>query len=94
MTWYRPIHTIQNDGLALNLGGGKRFESIDESHFDRLARRMEAPPKFVLDIVKETLTSARKEWAGIIREVGLPEDMRDRLYRYWGGRSDLLRARQ
>ena len=43
---------------------------------------MEAPPKFVLDIVKETVTAARNEWPGIIREVGLPENMRDRLYRY------------
>ncbi len=88
------IHYVPNDNLALNLGGEKRFESINESHFDRLARRMEAPPKFVLDIVKETVTTARKEWPGIIREVGLPEDMRDRLYRYWGVLSDLLRIRQ
>ena len=88
------IHYVQNDSLALNLGGGKRFESIDESHFDRLARRMEAPSKFVLDIVKETVTTARKEWPGIIREVGLPENMRDRLYRHWSGLSDLLQIRQ
>ena len=88
------IHYVQNDSLALNLSGEKRFESIDESHFDRLARRMEAPPKFVLDIVKETVTTARKEWPGIIREVGLPEDMRERLYRHWGRLSDLLRIKQ
>ena len=88
------IHYVPNDNLALNLGGEKRFESINESHFDRPARRMEAPPKFVLDIVKATVTTARKEWPGIIREVGLPEDMRDRLYRYWGVLSDLLRIRQ
>ena len=88
------IHYFQHDSLALNLGGEKRFESIDESQFDRLARRMEAPPKFVLDIVKETVTTARKEWPGIIREVGLPESMRDRLYRHWDGLSDLLRIRQ
>jgi serine/threonine-protein kinase HipA len=88
------IHYVQNDSLALNLAGEKRFESIDESHFERLARRMEAPPKFVLDTVKETMTIARKAWPGIIREVGFPEDMRDRHYRYWGGLSDLLRIRQ
>jgi serine/threonine-protein kinase HipA len=88
------IHFVQNDSLALNLAGEKRFESIDESHFERLARRMEAPPKFVLDTVKETMTIARKAWPGIIREVGFPEDMRDRHYRYWGGLSDLLRIRQ
>lgn len=88
------IHYVRNDSLALNLGGEKRFESIDESHFDRLARRMEAPPKFVLDIVKETVTSAGKEWRKIIREVGLPEDMRDRLFGYWDGLSDLLRIKQ
>ena len=85
------IHYVQNDKLALNLGGEKRFESIDESHFDRLARRMEAPPKFVLETVKETVANARKEWPGIIREVGLPENMRERLYGYWGGLSELLR---
>ena len=88
------IHYVQNDRLALNLGGEKRFESIDESHFDRIARRIEAPPKFVLDIVKETITAAQKEWPGIIREVGLSENIRERLYRYWGGLSDLLRLKQ
>ena len=88
------IHYVQNDSLALNLGGEKRFESIDESHFDRLARRMEAPPKFVLDVVKQTVATARKAWPGIIREVGLPENMRDRLSRHWGGLSELLRIKQ
>ena len=88
------IHYVPNDSLALNLGGEKRFESINEAHFDRLARRMEAPPKFVLDIVRETVTTARKQWPGIIREVGFPEDMRDRFYHYLGGLSDLLRIRQ
>ena len=88
------IHYVRNDSLALNLGGAKRFESIDESHFDRLARRMEAPPKFVLDTVKQTVAIARKEWPGIIREVGLPENMRERLYLHWGGLSEILRIRQ
>ncbi len=55
---------------------------------------MEAPPKFVLDVVKQTVATARKEWPGIIREVGLPENMRDRLYGYWGGLSELLRIGQ
>ncbi len=55
---------------------------------------MEAPPKFVLNTVKETVATARKEWPEIIREVGLPENMRERLYGYWGGCSELLRIRQ
>ena len=85
------IHYVANDSLALNLGGEKRFERINEAHFDRLARRMEAPPKFVLDTVKETVAVARKAWPALIREVGLSEDMRDRLYNYWRGLSELLR---
>lgn len=88
------IHYVQNDSLALNLAGEKRFESIDEAHFDRLARRMETPPKFVLDVVKQTVATARKEWPGIIREVGLPDNMRERLYGYWGGLSEPLRIAQ
>ncbi len=93
---YDLVSTIQyvpNDSLALNLGGEKRFESIDESHFERLARRMEAPPKFVLETVKETVATARKEWPAIIREAGLPARMRDRLRAHWAGLSDLLRMR-
>src|SRR4029077_5068064 len=62
------IHHVQNDSLALNLGGEKRFESIDESHFNRIAQRIGAPPKFVLDIVKETVITAQKAWPGILRE--------------------------
>ncbi len=88
------IHYVQNDSLALNLGGEKRFESINEAHFDRLARRMEAPPKFVLDIVHETVASARKVWPETIREAGLSKVMRERLYRHWNGLSDLLRIKQ
>ena len=87
------IHYVADDSLALNLGGEKRFESIDEEHFDRLARRIEAPPKFVLDTVRDTVTTARETWPGIIREVGLPENMRERLYRHWGGLSGLLRMK-
>ncbi|MSQ71729.1 MAG: type II toxin-antitoxin system HipA family toxin [Betaproteobacteria bacterium] len=87
------LHYVANDSLALNLAGEKRFESIDASHFDRLARRMEAPPKFVLGIVRETLENAQKAWPGIIRETGLPENMRERLYSYWGGLSEALRIR-
>ncbi len=88
------IHYVQNDSLALNLGGEKRFESINDAHFDRLARRMEAPPKFVLDVVKQTVATARKAWPGIIREIGLPENMRERLYGYWAGLSEPLRITQ
>ncbi len=85
------IHYVHNDSLALNLAGEKRFEAIDESHFDRLARRMEAPPKFVLGIVRETVAAARKEWPAIMRDSGLPEDMCERLYAHWRGLSGLLR---
>ncbi len=85
------IHYVHNDSLALNLAGEKRFEAIDESHFDRLARRMEAPPKFVLGIARETVAAARKEWPAIMRDSGLPEDMCERLYAHWGGLSGLLR---
>ena len=88
------IHYVRNDSLALNLGGEKRFESIDESHFDRLARRMEAPPKFVLDIVRETVSTAGKAWPAMIREFGFPKNMRDRLRSHWGGLSGLLRMTQ
>lgn len=91
---YDVVSTIQyvaNDSLALNLGREKRFERINESHFDRLARRMEAPPKFVLDVVRETVEVARKSWPALISEVGLPEDMRGRLQGHWRGLSSLLR---
>jgi len=54
---------------------------------------MDAPPKFVLDTVKETVTTAQQTWPGIIRAVGLPEELRQRLYRHWGGLSELLRIK-
>ena len=85
------IHYVLNDNLALNLAGEKRFEAIDESHFDRLARRMEAPPRFVLEVVKQTVAAARSQWPGLVREIGLPEIMRDRLCRHWGSLAALLR---
>ncbi len=88
------IHYVANDSLALNLGGEKRFEAINETHFDRLARRMEAPPKFILDVVRETVATAREKWPGVIRDAGLPKPLREGLYRHWGGLSSLLQIRQ
>jgi serine/threonine-protein kinase HipA len=85
------IHYAANDSLALNLGREKRFERIDEAHFEQLAHRMEAPPKFVLDIVEETAANARKAWPGLIRELSLPEAMRDRLRSHWRGLAKMLR---
>jgi serine/threonine-protein kinase HipA len=85
------IHYVTNDSLALNLGREKRFERIDEGHFERFAQRIEAPPKFVLDVVKDTVAAARKAWPALIRELGLPEDMRDRMRKHWRGLSVLLR---
>jgi serine/threonine-protein kinase HipA len=87
------IHYVRNDSLALNMAGEKRFEAIDASHFERLARRMEAPPKFVLDTVTQTMAAARKAWPQIIRQSPLPETMRNRLSRHWDSLSDLLRLR-
>jgi hypothetical protein len=92
MTWFRHS-PCPNDSLALNLGGAKRFQIIDRSHFG-VSPKMDASPKFVLNIVKETVTSAQKTWPGIIREAGLPDDIRDNLYRHWGGLSALLRIKQ
>ena len=85
---------VANDTLALNLGGEKRFQSIGELHFERIARRIGAPIRFVLDIVKETVAAAQEKWPGMIRELDLPEDIRERLYLHWGGLSGLLRIKQ
>ena len=87
------IHYVRNDSLALNLGGQKRFELFDESHFDRLARRTEAPAKFVLGIVRETVAAAQQAWPALVRESGLAIDMRERLNRHWAGLSEPLRIR-
>jgi serine/threonine-protein kinase HipA len=88
------IGYVVNDSLALNLGGEKRFQSISELHFDRIARRIGAPIRFVLDIVKGTVAAAQKEWPGMIRELDLPKSIRERLYLHWGGLSGLLRIKQ
>ena len=85
------IHYVQDDNLALNLSGEKRFGSIDANVFERLARRMEAPPGFVLEIVRETVSVAQKSWPGIIREIGFPENMREQLFHHWRRLSELLR---
>jgi len=91
---YDVVSTVQyvaNDSLALNLGREKRFDRINEGHFERLANGMEAPPKFVLDVVKETVANARKAWPALVHDVGLPEDMRERLRSHWRGLAALLR---
>lgn len=85
------IGYVADDRLALNLGGEKRFAAIDRTHFDRLARRIDAPPKFVLDVVEQTVATARKTWPGIVAELSLPDTLRGRLDRHWRGLSELLR---
>lgn len=87
------IQYIQNDTAALNLGGEKRFEKLGVMHFDRLARHMNAPSKFVLDVVNETVKSAQEKWPELISELELPKSMQDRLYRHWNSLSELLRIR-
>ena len=85
------IHYVTSDSLALNLGREKHFERVSEAHFERLAQRIDAPPKFVLNIVQETVANARKTWPALIRETGLPEDMREHLRSHWRGLTTLLR---
>lgn len=85
------VSYVANDTLALNLGREKRFASIDRIHFDRLARRIDAPPKFVLDVVEETVAMARKAWPGVMAEVGLAENIRRPLERHWRSLSELMR---
>ena len=87
------IQYIQDDRSALNLGGEKRFHKIDKEHFDRLARRMDASPKFVLGVVMETVKSAQEIWPDLIRELELPEYMRTRLNHHWKSLSGLLRIK-
>lgn len=85
------VHYMRNDSLALNLAGTKRFVEVDAARFERLARRVGAPPKFVLDVVEETVDAARGEWPGILSMIGPPEDLREGLYAYWRGLSPLMR---
>jgi serine/threonine-protein kinase HipA len=84
------IHYVQNDSLALNLAGEKHFASLDESHFERIARRIDASPKFVMDVVRETVTAARKNWPAMIPGSGLADNFCDRLKHHWRGLSSLL----
>lgn len=86
------IHYVANDSLALNLAGEKRFEVIDEKHFEALARRMEAPPKFVLDVVREAVSAARDAWPRLLDDDGFPVKMRKRLGQHMGKLSGLLRV--
>lgn len=91
---YDLVSTIQyvgGDSLALNLGREKRFAAIDASHFDRLARRVGAEPKFVLDVVAETVELARTKWPGVLRSSKLSKEARDALRRHLAGLSALLR---
>ena len=54
---------------------------------------MEAPPKFVLEVVRETVASARREWPAMLREIDLPQNMRDSLHGYWHGLSTILQIK-
>ena len=85
------VRYIQGDRLALNLAGEKRFQAFNEQHFEKLATRAEAPPKFALDVVRETVALARDTWPRTILELGLPEHLRASLEQHWAGLSELLR---
>ncbi len=85
------VRYVQGDRLALNLAAEKRFQAFNEQHFEKLATRAEAPPKFVLDVVRETVALARNNWPSAIMELGLPEHLRTSLTQHWAGLSELLR---
>lgn len=93
---YDLVSTIQyvaNDSLALNLGGAKQFTAIDETHFDRLARRINAPPKYVLEVVRDTVAAAQEKWPDVIKQCGLPAPFHKRLREHWRTLSPILQGK-
>ena len=72
------ISYIQNDSLALNLGGTKNFFDITAEKFNKMAMAARAPEKLTSRIVQESIERIRTEWANSRFDLLLPESiMRD-----------------
>jgi len=83
---YDLVSTIQytpDDHLALNLAGEKKFSAIGETHFRKLAKRIGARESFVLETARQTAQKARSIWPDLLRNLPLPEPMREKLREHW-----------
>lgn len=70
------ISYIENDTLALNLGGTKNFHDVTLEKFEKLATQAKASEKLTLKVVKETIETIRSAWDESKFELSLPRKVR------------------
>jgi serine/threonine-protein kinase HipA len=70
------ISYIENDSLALNLGGTKNFYDITVETFNKMALAARAPEKLTARIVEETVEKILSEWASNRFDLLLSGDVR------------------
>ncbi|HIQ15838.1 MAG TPA: HipA domain-containing protein [Leucothrix sp.] len=54
---------IPDDKLALNLSGAKDMDTINLSHFKKLAAKAYVPEFLLLNVVKETVEATQESWS-------------------------------
>lgn len=67
---------IENDSLALNLGGTKNFQEITLEKFKKMAQQAKAPEKLTATIANETIEKIHDTWQQHRFDLKLPSEVR------------------
>jgi serine/threonine-protein kinase HipA len=78
-------YTKNDDTVAMNMGGVKRFAEITMDTFRRFAERIGMPENLVVDTAAETIDEIRRHWEAIADEASLPDWMVEKIRAHHGG---------
>ncbi len=76
------IPYIPDDRLALTLGDTRDMRAITLEHFQKLAKKAQAPSHLVLETVRDTVAATLSGWHDHNRQYDLPDDMTERIARH------------
>lgn len=76
------IHYIDQDSLALNLGGSKDWSRVSTATFDRMARKLAIDPAPLRDVVRDSVEAVWSAWRAHRGDFGFSAKQRARIDRH------------
>lgn len=76
------IHYIDQDKLALNLGGSKEWSRVSIATFDRMATKLDVDQARLRDVVRDSVENVRSAWYAHGDDFGFTAAQRVRIERH------------
>jgi serine/threonine-protein kinase HipA len=77
------VYFKPDDTLALKFGGKRRFESVSEQQFERLAPFVGVEARVLIKEVRATIDRANDTWPAMFRDLPWPNEVREQLATRW-----------